>query len=276
MGNGLVWVRLSRPESRFIERAPVRSRLSPVQAATSAARRAVARERETVADRIELPEHVQRLVPYLARRIGVPFRGRILEIGAATAWFSAELSKLPGVVEIIATDISAKRLKEEAPRVFRKLGAIESKIIRMPGDAHKLGFRDNHFDFVVCSAVLNRTANIVAVLREARRVLKPGGWFVAVREPVRPLWKAKSGKAAVSRTRDGRLLYSLDEYERFFAAAGLTVEFKRVNLDSGMKHFFNRMFNGLTHARYALIGRKATRSGASQPKARTKSQAASR
>ena len=252
-GDALVSTRLSQPQSKFVEKPVARSRASDEQAANAAARRAAAREREARTND-DLQERAAEVAPYLAKRFGVTFRGRVLEIDAGAAWLSAELSKLPGVVEIIATDTSGKRLKEEAPRVFAKLGAIENKITRMPGDLHKLEFPDNHFDFVVCAAVLNRTVNIVAALREARRVLKPGGKFVAVREPVRPLLKLKSRTTAAERT--GRSLYSRDEYERFFAAAGLEVEFKRVNLASGMKYYFNKMFNGLTHARYALIARK--------------------
>ncbi len=240
----------------------MRARASEEQAANAAARRAAAREREERRND-DLQERATEVVPYLARRFGLTFRGRVLEIDAGAAWLSAELSKLPGVVEIIATDTSARRLKEEAPRVFAKLGAIEKKITRMPGDLHRLDFPDNHFDFVVCAAVLNRTVNIVAALREARRVLKPGGKFVAVREPVRPLIKFKSRSAASEAAeRAGRSLYSRDEYGRFFAAAGLEVDFKRVNLASGMKYYFNNMFNGLTHARYALIARKPVRSAA--------------
>jgi SAM-dependent methyltransferase len=131
-------------------------------------------------------------IPFLAEKCGLVFRGRILEIGAGGAWLSAELSKQPRVVEVITTDASPKLLKEEAPKVFKMLKANAAKITRMPGDFHNLDFPDNHFDFVVCSAVLHRAANIVQVLREAKRVLKPGGQFVAIREPVWPLVKIKS------------------------------------------------------------------------------------
>lgn len=255
-------MRLNEPQSKFVEKPASRVRASDEQAANAAVRRAAAREREERTND-DLQERAAQVAPYLAKRFGVTFGGRVLEIDAGAAWLSAELSKLPGVVEIIATDTSAKRLKEDAPRVFAKLGAIEKKITRMPGDLHKLDFPDNHFDFVVCAAVLNRTVNIVAALREARRVLKPGGKFVAVREPVRPLIKFKSRSAASEAAeRAGRSLYSLDEYERFFSAAGLEVEFKRVNLASGVKYYFNKMFNGLTHARYALIARKPARAAA--------------
>jgi len=246
---------VSRPQSKFIEKAAPRTRITEEQTGAAAARKAAAREREESRPHDDLQEQATQVVPYLARRFGLTFRGRVLELGAGAAWLSAALSKIPSVVEIIATDPAGRRLKEEAPEVFRRTGANEAKITRMPSDLHRLDFPDNHFDFVVCAAVLNRTANIVAALREARRVLKPGGRFVAVREPVLPRLKFKSGRAG-QRTSAGLELYSLEDYERFFTAAGLTMESKRVNLASGMKYYFNEMFNGLTHSRYALVARK--------------------
>ena len=199
------------------------------------------------------------VVPYLTRRFGIEFRGRVLEIGAGAAWLSAELSKLPRVVEVVASDTTGRRLKDEALRVFASRGAIERKITRMLADPHRLDFPDNHFDFVVCAAVLNRTVNIVEALRESKRVLKPGGYFVAVREPVESKLRLESKRAAEERARTGRRLYTLEEYQRFFDAAGFKVECKAVHLSSGLKFFFAQMFNGLTHSRYALIARKPTR-----------------
>src|SRR3982750_2969450 len=106
-------------------------------------------------------------------------------------WLSAELSKLPRVVEVVTTDLNARPLKERAPKVFKTLGAHGAKIIRTPADFHQLDFPSAHFDFVVSAAVLHRASNIVQVLREAKRVLKPGGQYVGIREPIWPLVKIK-------------------------------------------------------------------------------------
>ncbi len=207
-------------------------------------------------------EDFTKFIPFLTQHCGVKFRGRILEIGAGAAWFSAELSKLPNVVEVFATDVSPKALKEQAPKVFSLLEAQAVKITRMPADPHKLDFPDNHFDFVVCAGVLHRAVNLVQLLGEARRVLKPGGQFVAIREPVWPLVKLKS--RASKRGKGGgagavMYAYTLELYREFFAQAGLSLEVKRVNLASGFKYYFDQVVNGLTHARYAFVATKKAR-----------------
>src|SRR6185295_9862786 len=91
-------------------------------------------------------QDLPKFVPFLTKKCGLEFRGRILEIGARTCWLSAEISKLPKVVEVIATDFSPKLLKERAPRIFKLLDANTAKITRMPADFHQLDFAKDHFD----------------------------------------------------------------------------------------------------------------------------------
>ncbi len=206
-----------------------------------------------------LQRDLPRFVPFLIQKCGLDFRGRILEVGAGGAWLSAELSKLPTIVEITATDFSPKLLRDQAPKVFDLVRAKTAKITRMPADFHHLDFPDNYFDFVVCSAVLHEAANIVQVLREAKRVLKPGGQFVAIREPVWPLLKLKSRSKMLAKliaTGINERFYTLGDYKEFFRQAALPLRVKRVNLSTGFKYLFNAVVNGLTHARYAFIGTK--------------------
>lgn len=204
-------------------------------------------------------DHYPKFVSFLTDKAGVQFRGRILELDAGTAWFSAELSKLPKVVEVIATDFGARKGREQSPKVFEKLRAHAAKITRRPLKPHHLDFPDNHFDFVVCAGVLHDAMNLLHLLREVHRVLKPGGQLIAVREPVRPAvkWRASAAKNPERALRVP--LYSRADYQETFARAGFSLEVHRVSLATGLRYYFDKMVNGLTHARYAFIAAKRAR-----------------
>jgi ubiquinone/menaquinone biosynthesis C-methylase UbiE len=252
---------VSTAESKYVEKKAYLTRYAGER--TLAMREAAARlglERENEEDWLRcVQKDFPKFIPFLTKKCGLEFRGRILEIGAGGAWLSAEISKLPRVVEVVATDVSTRLLKQQAPKVFKLVGAATSKITRTPGDFHKLDFPNNHFDFVVCSAVLHQASSIVEVLREAKRVLKPGGQFVAIREPVWPLMKIRSRAkilAKIVATGVNDRHYTLADYKELFRQASLPLTVKRVNLSSGLRYYVNEVVNGLTHARYAFIGTK--------------------
>lgn len=259
---------MNKPESRYVEKKAYLSRY--------AQERVLAQRELPVGVKAEFDdewlrrakEDLPRFIPFLIKDCRVAFRGRVLEIGAGGAWLSAELSKLPKVVEVITTDFSPELLQEQAPRVFKALDANTAKITRMPGDFHQLDFPNNHFDFVVSSAVLHQAANIVQVLREAKRVLKPGGQLIAIREPVWPLVKIKSRAKMMAKlvaTGVNDRFYTLADYKEFFRQAALPCEAKRVSLASGFKYYVDIMVNGITHARYAFIGTKRGKAGTDKP-----------
>ena len=255
---------MNTTESKYVEKKSYLARLAhPRELAVREDARHLEAEFGSEAEWLRtVKEDLPKFIPFL-RASGLEFRGRVLEIGAGAAWLSAELSKLPKVVEVVATDFSPKLLKEKAPKIFKMLQAHEGKITRMPADFHKLDFPDNYFDFVVCSAVLHHAVSPGMVLREAKRVLKPGGKLAAIREPVWPLMKLKSRSrgGAKSKLRDPkRPLHTLAEYRELFDRAGFALEVKRVNLAGGLRYYFDKLVNGLTHARYAFIATKKSRS----------------
>jgi SAM-dependent methyltransferase len=207
-----------------------------------------------------------KVLPHLSQRSGMVFHGRILEIGDGDGWLSAELSKQPRVVEILSVGLSSKLLTEESPRLCKLLKAHESKITRLLLKAPRLDLPDGRFDFVVCAALLHRAVNVVAVLREVRRLLKPGGQFVAVREPVLPLVKWKSAARRKAKPNLPGHDYTLADYREFFALAGFELVTKRLNLADGFKYYFDEVVNGFTHARYVFVARRpASHSSPARP-----------
>jgi SAM-dependent methyltransferase len=94
--------------------------------------------------------------------------GEVLEIGMGTG---LNLGAYPADTTLHAIDPSGSALAVAAQRA-RRLGRPVT--IRL-GDAAALPYPDDSFDVVVGTFVLCSVGDIVATLRECRRVLRPGG-----------------------------------------------------------------------------------------------------
>ncbi|REK86836.1 class I SAM-dependent methyltransferase [Streptomyces inhibens] len=120
---------------------------------------------------------------------------RILEIGAGAAqcsrWLAAQ-GALP-----VALDLSHRQL-QHALRIADGLADDATELVE--ADAGALPFRDGSFD-LACSAygALPFVADPVRVLREVRRVLRPGGRFVfSVTHPLRWAFPDEPGPEGLS------------------------------------------------------------------------------
>jgi SAM-dependent methyltransferase len=114
--------------------------------------------------------------PYAAdivRRLSGLTDGRLLETAAGTGIVTRGLAvALPPTVEIVATDLNQPMLDHAATK--RDMGRVRFQ----QADAMALPFADASFDAVVCQFGIMFFPDRVAGMREARRVLKPGGRFV--------------------------------------------------------------------------------------------------
>src|SRR3974377_1418627 len=102
------------PESKYIENKAYLARCAREQ--TLAFREATDRLATEYGSEEEwlrcVNDTFPKFIPFLTENGGIEFRGRVLEIGAGGAWLTAEISKLPGVVEVFATDASPRWLKD--------------------------------------------------------------------------------------------------------------------------------------------------------------------
>ena len=114
--------------------------------------------------------------PYAAdvvRRLSGLDAGRVLETAAGTGILTRALAVgLPESVEIVATDLNQAMLDYAATKPA--LGRVRLQ----QADALALPFADAEFDVVVCQFGIMFFPDRVAGMREARRVLKPGGRLV--------------------------------------------------------------------------------------------------
>lgn len=148
----------------------------------------------------------------IERRVG-PGPLAVLEIGPGEGWLVRRL--LGRGHRVVTTDLSRGWLK-------RLPSAADPRLLRAQANIFHLPFRDGLFDVVVAAEVLEHLPGPVDAVREIRRVLKPGGRFIATvpyREELRPVICAHCGQLF---EKNGHL-NSFDEttLAELFRAAGL-------------------------------------------------------
>ncbi|MCY4370366.1 MAG: class I SAM-dependent methyltransferase [bacterium] len=100
----------------------------------------------------------------------------LLDLGSGPGTITAGLARRVG--QVIGLDISAGMVESARRHVARE--GINNASFRT-GSAYDLPWDDNHFDVVYAHQILQHLADPVRALREAGRVLKPGG-LLAVRD----------------------------------------------------------------------------------------------
>ncbi|MFO0842623.1 MAG: beta-ketoacyl synthase N-terminal-like domain-containing protein [Gemmataceae bacterium] len=104
---------------------------------------------------------------------------RVLEVGAGTGGTTqALLPTLPaGRTEYAFTDVSSLFLARARDR-FARYDALDFRTLDLEADPAPQGFADGQFDLVVASNVLHATADLRLAVKNAARLLTPGGVMV--------------------------------------------------------------------------------------------------
>ena len=139
----------------------------------------------------------------IAKRAALLQPARILETAAGTGIVTDALHRAMPEAEIVATDVNPAMLEFAAQRVR------SHKVSFRPADAQDLPFDDGSFDLVVCQFGVMFFPDRVRANREARRVLRPGAYYLLVsfdRLDLNPVPKA-AGQAVAALFPDDPPLY---------------------------------------------------------------------
>lgn len=100
------------------------------------------------------------------RFLDVPAGAHVLEVGSGLGLLAVEVAEAARDVTVVGVEISAAQIAK-AP--------AHKRVTFTQGDAHTLEFEDATFDLVYARYLLEHVADPERVIREMRRVKKPGG-----------------------------------------------------------------------------------------------------
>jgi SAM-dependent methyltransferase len=95
---------------------------------------------------------------------------RVLEVGSGLGLLAAEVASAAADVQVIGVERAAEQIAA---------AVMAPNIQYVQTDAHALEFEDGTFDLVYCRYVLEHVSNPEKVVREMRRVTRPGGGVAA-------------------------------------------------------------------------------------------------
>lgn len=148
--------------------------------------------------------------------------GRILEIGAGRGILSFCLAKRGFHVTAIDLNIDPE-IGVGARGIYRSFSPVAFQAV--VGDCERLPFRESSFHYVVGRAVLHHASSLDAMVKEAARVLKPGGCILTLAEHTIPIYGGR--KKFIRRHRATRYgvrenAYRYLRYSRAFGKAGFS------------------------------------------------------
>jgi ubiquinone/menaquinone biosynthesis C-methylase UbiE len=109
-------------------------------------------------------------------RGGGPFR--LLDIGCGTGTFASLMASWPDAERVVGLDYSPVMVRQFAEKIGGSPQAARVHVVQ--GDSERLPFADDSFDVLTCGHSFHHYPHQAAVIRDFRRVLRPGGVLILV------------------------------------------------------------------------------------------------
>lgn len=154
---------------------------------------------------------------------------RVLDVGTGIGLLPLMLAE-QGALSVVGIDISPEMLELAEYTRLSQPGSSNSRVSFRLAPAHALPFQDETFDAVMMRLVLNHVRRPERILREAVRVLKPGGVVVmaellGVDNPVK---RATQNAIEARRNPAHVAARGAEQYYKLLTDLDLTIEAKQV------------------------------------------------
>lgn len=107
--------------------------------------------------------------------MAIPDRARVLDVGCGSGWATRLMAEKASTGRVVGIDIADEMIK-----LAQETSTAFSNVEFQVASAQKLPFSDGEFTHAFSMESLYYYADLLAALREIKRVLEPGGLFVTV------------------------------------------------------------------------------------------------
>lgn len=111
---------------------------------------------------------------------------KAIDLCCGTCDWTISLAEASGTGDVVGLDFSRNML-DYGDKKIRSLG-LDKQIKLVQGNAMELPYEDNTFDYATIGFALRNVPDLVQVIREMQRVVKPGGLVVSL-ELSKPTWE---------------------------------------------------------------------------------------
>ena len=122
---------------------------------------------------------------FVERLVALGARGRMLDIGTGPGHVPLLVCERIRDAQVVAVDLAETMLERARAKVAAASPEVRGRIELRRADAKALPFPAGSFDVVFSNTILHHIPEPIDLLREARRVLRPGGCLL-VRDLFRP------------------------------------------------------------------------------------------
>jgi ubiquinone/menaquinone biosynthesis C-methylase UbiE len=161
----------------------------------------------------------------------------VLDLGAGNGISSFALFKSGFKVTSLEPD-SSELVGYGAIKKYKKNNDIHVPIVSGIGEF--LPFKDHSFGLVYCRQVLHHASDLLKMMKEIKRILIPGGIFIATREHVvddQESLKIFLENHALHKYTKSEWAYSVDEYQKTLTEAGFQLKRLLLSRDSIINHY---------------------------------------